>query len=151
MNIDALRRVIGKIQTWQWILIVLALLVVLDAAIRRPDARSRELNRAIAAEASQQLRDYPYPFRVLRVSGSTAVMGTPRNYEMPAFKVLGALYPKVNVKDANNPAFIALEKTLGEVQGEARAIVLRQPGIKSVLWELDRDWLNAHYIDPPAN
>ncbi len=151
MNSDAWRRAVGKIRTWQWLVIALTLLIALDSAIRRPDARSRELNRIIVAQASPRLRDYPYPFRVRRVEGGTAVMGTPRNYEVPAFKVLGALYPQVNVKDANNPEFIALEQTLGAVQAEARSIVASQPGIAGVRWELDRDWLTAHYIETPSN
>ena len=55
------------IKPWQWIVGVLILLVVLDWAIQRPDPLTRELNRALASEASQKLKDYPYQFRVLRV------------------------------------------------------------------------------------
>ena len=50
---------------------------------------------------------------------------------------------------SNDPAFIATEKLLGEVQSEASAIVMAQPGIKEVRWELDRDWLRAHFIEVP--
>ena len=49
----------------------------------------------------------------------------------------------------NNPAFIALERTLGQVQDEAKAIVLAQPGISDVKWELDREWLRRHHIAVP--
>ena len=135
------------IKSWQWVLIVLALLVALDWAIRRPDARTRELNHILETQASQKLKDYPYQFQVLRVEGATAVMTTPRNFDVPAFRVLGVLYPDINVKDANNPAFIAVEKLLGEVQSEVQAIVLAQPGIKSVRWELDSEWLRSHGIE----
>jgi len=38
-----------QIKSWQWVLIVIALLVALDWAIRRPDSRSRELNNIIQA------------------------------------------------------------------------------------------------------
>ena len=44
---------------------------------------------------------------------------------------------------------IAAEQLLGEVQAEARSIVLAQPGIKNVRWELDRNWLAAHQIEVP--
>jgi hypothetical protein len=138
-----------RIKSWQWALLVLALLVALDWAIRRPDGRTRELNNVIQTQASPLLKSYPYPFQVLRVEGGTAVMGTPRNFEMPAFRFLGALNPGVNVKDHNNPAFIALEKTLGQVQDEAKDIVLAQPGISSVRWELDREWLRRNHIAVP--
>lgn len=138
-----------NIKSWQWALLVLALLVALDWAIRRPDGRTRELNSVLEAQASPQLKNYPYPFHVLRVEGSTAVMGTPRNFDMPAFRFLGAMYPDVNVKDANNPAFIALQNALGKVQDEVRDIVLAQPGIKEVRWELDREWLRRNHIQVP--
>ena len=70
------------IKSWQWVLIVMALLVALDWAIRRPDARTRELNHILETQASQKLKDYPYQFQVLRVEGTTAVMTTPRNVDV---------------------------------------------------------------------
>ncbi|MCE1182277.1 MAG: hypothetical protein LWW81_08220 [Rhodocyclales bacterium] len=138
-----------RIKAWQWILLLLVALATLDWAIQRPDGATRALNEALAMEASPELQKYPYPFHVFRIEGKTAVMGTPRNFDMPAFRFLGAMYPDVNVKDANNPAFIALQNALGKAQDEARDIVLRQPGIESVRWELDRDWLRRHYIEVP--
>ena len=135
---------------WHWLLIVVGLLAALDWAIQRPDSRTRELNRAIETQASQKLKDYPYPFKVLRVEGATAVMSTPRNFDAPAFRMLGVLYPDINVKDANNPAFIAVEHLLGQVQDEAKDIVLAQPGIEQVSWELDRAWLHRKGIEVPA-
>ena len=136
-----------QIKSWQWVLIVIALLVALDWAIRRPDSRSRELNEQIQTQASAQLKAYPYQFHVLRVVGDTAVMATPRNFQSPAFRFLAVLYPEINVKDHNNPAFIAVEKLLGQVQDEAKDIVLAQPGIKSVSWELDQEWLRRHHVE----
>lgn len=132
-----------------WALLVLLLLAVLDWYIRAPDARSRALTEAIETQASAQLKNYPYRFRVLRVEGATAVMGTPRNVQVPAFRALAVLYPKIDTRNANDPEFIAAERLLGEVQAEARAIVLAQPGIAAVSWALDRDWLLAHGIDVP--
>ncbi|MCL2635553.1 MAG: hypothetical protein FWD50_02845, partial [Betaproteobacteria bacterium] len=84
---------IRPIKSWHWIVLVIALLVALDWAIRRPDARSRELNDIIANQASEALRSYPYQFQVLRVEGDAAVMSTPRNFDVPAFRMLGVLYP----------------------------------------------------------
>jgi hypothetical protein len=138
-----------KLKSWQWVLIVLALLVALDWAIRRPDGRARQLNEVLATQASPALRDYPYHFHVLRVEGETAVMATPRNVEVPAFRALGVLYPDIDVKNPNNPAFIAIEQLLGRVQGEAAGLVKSQPGIKDVRWELDREWLRSRGIDVP--
>lgn len=132
-----------------WALLVLLFLVGLDWYIRAPDSRSRQLSSIIEAQASAQLKSYPYKFRVMSVDGETAVVSTLRNAQVPALKALGALYPGMNTKNPNNPAFIAAEKLLAEVQSEARSIVLAQPGIKTVRWELDRDWLGAHHIEVP--
>lgn len=132
-----------------WVVAVLLLLFGLDWYIQAPDSRSRELTHAIETQASPKLRAYPYKFWVMKVNGSTAVMSTPRNFDVPAFKALAVLYPDINTKDANNPAFIAVEQLLGQVQDEARAIVLAQPGIKDVSWELDREWLRKHFIEVP--
>lgn len=133
-----------------WALLVLLFLVGLDWYIRAPDSRSRELTGVIEAQASDSLKNYPYKFRVLKMEGETAVMGTPRSVAVPAFKMLGVLYPGIDTKNPNDPAFIAAEQLLGRVQAEARAIVLAQPGIREVRWELDRDWLTAHYIEVPG-
>lgn len=133
-----------------WAALVLLFLIGLDWYIRAPDARSRELTAAIETQGSARLKDYPYKFRVMAVEGDTALVSTPRNVAVPAFRMLGVLYPQIDVRNPNDPAFIAAEQLLGEVQSEARGIVLAQPGIKTVRWELDRDWLTAHYIEVPA-
>ena len=132
-----------------WAILVLLSLVGLDWYIRAPDSRSRQLTSAIEAQASAKLKSYPYQFRVMKVNGETAVVSTPRNFDVPAFKTLGVLYPEIATKNPNDPAFIAAEQLLGEVQSEARSIVLSQPGIKEVRWELDHDWLAAHHIEVP--
>lgn len=132
-----------------WAILVLVLVVGLDWYIRAPDSRSRQLTDSIEAQASAKLKSYPYKFRVMKVNGETAFISTPRNFEVPAFKALGALFPEINTRNQNDQAFIAAEQMLGEVQSEARSIVLAQPGITEVRWELDRDWLVAHSIDVP--
>lgn len=138
-----------KVKKRYWVIPLLIFLVALDWYIRSPDSRSRELTGVIASQASIELKDYPYQFKVLKVSGDTAYISTPRNFDVPAFKALAVLYPEINTRNANDPAFIAAEQKLGRVQSEAQAIVLAQPGIKNVEWQLDRDWLTAHHIDVP--
>ena len=138
-----------KIKSWQWVLVAVALLVVLDWAIRRPDGQTRQLNAVLAEKAGPELKAYPYQFQVLRVEGNAAVMSTPRNFDAPAFLMLGKLYPDINVKDNNNPKFIEVERLLGRVQDEAKDIVLAQPGIAAVRWELDRNWLRRQGIEVP--
>ncbi len=55
----------------------------------------------------------------------------------------------MNVNDPSDPDFIAAEREIGQVQAEARTIVLAQPGVKDVRFELDRDWLADHFIEVP--
>lgn len=136
-----------KLKSGHWVLIVIALLVTLDWAIRRPDGQTRQLNDVLASQGSPELQNYPYRFQVLRVEKGMAVLSTPRNVEVPALRALGVLHPEVNVKDPNNPAFIAIEKELARVQSEAAELVRAQPGIKGVRWELDRQWLRRQGIE----
>lgn len=135
---------------WQWIALALALAFALDWAIQRPDARSRELNARLEQLASDHLRSYPYRFQVLRVEGREAVMGTPRNFDVPAFRFIAVIHPEIDVGNPRDPAFVEAQAQLAAAQSEAREIVLAEPDIASVRWELDRDWLVAHGIDVPT-
>ena len=54
-----------QVKSWQWVLIVIALLVALDWAIRRPDPRTRELNAILERTASPTLSK-PFDARTLR-------------------------------------------------------------------------------------
>ncbi|WP_323004169.1 hypothetical protein [Denitromonas sp.] len=140
-----------KLRSWQWIVLALVVAWATDWFIQRPDSQARALNAAIAAEGSAELKAYPYPFRVLRVEDGKAVMGTPRSRDVSVTRVIKILYPDINVLDTNDAAFIAAQKELAGLQFEARDIVMKQPGVKSVAWEIDRHWLGAHGIDVPAN
>lgn len=139
----------GFMKKRYWLFLGVLLLVGLDWYIQAPDGRSRQLNAVLEAQASPELKTYPYHFHVLRVSGETAYLSTPRNVDVPAFKALGVMFPDINTRDPRDPAFIAAQQKLGAVQGEARAIVMAQAGIKEVRWELDRKWLGAHAIELP--
>lgn len=112
----------------------------------RTDPAVQALNQAIQGKGSSELRNYPYAFRVLRLDKEVAVMVTPRSPEVPVYRMIAALYPNLAGKAPNDPDFIAAQKALAQVQSEARQIVLDQPGVSSVKWELDRNWLIAHGI-----
>jgi len=112
----------------------------------RTDPGVEALNQVIKEIGSPALRNYPYTFRVERLADGMAVMGTPRSPEMPVSRMLGAIYPNLSGKAPNNPDFVAAEKELAQIQSEARQIVLSQPGVISVKWELDQRWLLEHNI-----
>ncbi len=112
----------------------------------RTDPRVDALNQALIEIGSPALRNYPYSFRVISLEGGLAVMDSPRSFDVPVYRMIGALYPNLSSKAPNDPDFIAAEKELAQMQSEARTIVLRQPGVTGVKWELDRNWLIAHNI-----
>ena len=112
----------------------------------RTDPKVAALNQAILEKASPALRDYPYPFRVLRLDGTLAVMATPRSPAVPVYRMIGALYPSLAGKAPDDPDFVAAQKELATVQSEAKQIVLEQPGVADVKWELDENWLISNGI-----
>jgi hypothetical protein len=111
----------------------------------RTDPRVDALNQALEM-GNPAIRSYPYTFRVLRLEGEAAVVGTPRSPDVPVYRMIGAIYPNLAGRAANDPDFVAAEKELAQIQSESRQIILDQPGVASVKWELDRNWLIAHYI-----
>jgi len=111
----------------------------------RTDPRVDALNQVLKT-GNPAIRGYPYTFRVLRLEGEAAVMGTPRSPEVPVYRMIGAIYPNLAGRAANDPDFVAAEKELAQIQSESRQIILDQPGVASVKWELDRNWLIAHGI-----
>lgn len=131
---------LGKI-----LLAVLALVVLCWFGLRT-DPNVVALNQAVKAKASPALRGYPYPFEVLRLEGTVAVMATPRSPAVPVYRMIGALYPALAGKSPDNPDFVVAEKELAKVQSEAKKIVLEQPGVTEVKWELDQNWLISHGI-----
>ncbi len=138
-----------KLSLLHWLVIAIVVAFVVDWLVQRPDSRAREINAVIEAKGSDALHNYPYHFRVLRVTGKTAVLSTPRNVSVPAFRFLGVIHPEIDTLDANNPAFVAAEKELAKVQTEVLKLVMSQPGIERVQWELDKTWLANHGIDVP--
>lgn len=130
------------------ILAILSLVLALGAIYwfgLRTDPGVAALNRALDS-GSQAMRNYPYTFRVVRIEAETAVMATPRSFKVPVYRMIAAIHPNLAGKAPTDPDFVAAEKELAQVQSEARQIVLDQPGVSAVKWELDQNWLLAHNI-----
>jgi hypothetical protein len=124
-----------------------ALVLALVFAAEYQPSKVRELNRQLAADA--QLASYPYPFRVLRIEGKTAVMASPRSADMPVQRMIGALDPSLARRAGDDPDFLRAQQQLADRQAQARALVLADAAIESVRWELDTDWLRRHGIQVP--
>lgn len=138
-----------KLSLIHWLIVVVVVAFVADWLIHRPDSRARDINAVIESQGSAALRNYPYQFRVVRVTGDTAVLSTPRNVKVPAMRFLKVIHPEIDTLNANDPAFIAVEKELAAVQTEVMNLAKAQPDIKRVQWELDKAWLAKHGIDVP--
>lgn len=110
------------------------------------DPKVTVLNQAISKHGSKALLNYPYHFRVFRMEGTIAIMSSPRSPDVPIYRVLDAIYPKLAGKPMDSPEFIAAEKQLAKYQGEARKIVLEQPGVSGTKWQLDLEWLEKRGI-----
>ncbi|MBL8540800.1 MAG: hypothetical protein JNK68_10565 [Betaproteobacteria bacterium] len=127
-------------------IVVLALVLAALVYWMQRDRQVDALNEAIARNGSAALRAYPYQFRVLRLENGVATMTTPRSPQVPVYRMIRAIDPNLKPRDTRDPEFVAAEKALAAVQEEARRIVLSQPEVKSVKWELDRNWLIDHGI-----
>ncbi len=97
-------------------------------------------------EQDPQVASFPYSFRVLRVANGVATMSTPRSSRVPVARVLGILFPSVAGKSEASAAYQKAQKRLATVQTRARDMVLQDPEIHRVSWELDRDWLARHGV-----
>lgn len=124
------------------VLIPLLLLGLLTTWFLVNSPRVSELNNMLSAHT--ELANYPYPFRVLAIDGETAVMSSPRSPQSSVLQALKIIKPGLNVRDSNSAAVIAAQKELAELQFLAKDLVLAQPDISDVRWELDKGWLRDH-------
>lgn len=125
-------------------LLLLALILLWVGWALYEDPQVAALNRRL--EADPQVSAFPYRFRVLRLENGVATMSTPRSSALPVSRVLGILFPHVAGKAEDSDAFQAAQRQLARVQTRARDLVLEDPGVKSVRWELDRGWLGSYGI-----
>lgn len=135
----------------QQILVAILLLGTIYWFGLRTDPKVEALNQALHQIGSPAMQNFPYTFRVVRLEGldgEIAVMGTPRSSQVPVYRMIGVIHPNLSGKSPTHPDFIAAEKELANIQSEARQVVLNQVGVTSVKWELDKNWLIAHNIQP---
>lgn len=102
-------------------------------------------------EADEHVGNFPYAFRVMRVDNGVAVMSTPRSSAVPVAQVLDKIFPGLGNSDPASPLFQELQAQLATTQKRARTIVLENPEIRRVRWQLDRDWLTQHGIPLPPD
>ncbi|WP_456448889.1 glutamate-ammonia-ligase adenylyltransferase [Thiolapillus sp.] len=102
-------------------------------------------------QADEQVGNFPYTFQVLRIDNGIAVMSTPRSSAVPVAQVLGKIFPDLGNADPSSSRFQAFQDRLASTQKRAKAIVLKDPEIKGVRWELDQNWLSSHGVTLPPS
>ncbi|NEV60895.1 hypothetical protein [Thiorhodococcus minor] len=98
-----------------------------------------ELDEVLTSDPT--LIDYPYQFRVRSFEDGTAVISTPRSFDIPAIRFLEIIHPKLAGKAQDDPEMIAAQQDLIDHQKRAMGLILAQDGVDRVDWQLDTQWL----------
>jgi len=111
------------------------------------DPRVSELNDLLSQET--ELSRYPYQFKVIELDKGTAVMSSPRSPQVSVLKFLSIIKPELRRKNPDSPEVIAAQKELAHHQQKAKKMVLSQPDVNQVRWELDKGWFAGYgiYVD----
>ncbi|NCA69673.1 MAG: hypothetical protein EOM91_06115 [Sphingobacteriia bacterium] len=103
-----------------------------------------ELDSVLSTDA--MLVSYPYRFRVVAFADGVATISTPRSFAVPAYRFLSLIHPNLANKADDDPAMIAAQQELIDHQKHAQGLILSQPNVRAVEWELDTQWLAARGI-----
>jgi hypothetical protein len=103
-----------------------------------------ELNDLLKSDAT--LADYPYQFRLRSLKDGVAILSTPRNRDVPAYRFLQIIHPELAGKDQNDPAMVKAQQGLIKHQKHAQVLMLGQPDVERVDWVLDVKWLADHGV-----
>ncbi len=124
---------------------ILAMFVLILAfAFFYKSPKVNDLNEHL--DAQLKIKNFPYHFQVVHIDADTAIMSSPRSVDMPVSRILGFVFPLVKGLSTQSKAFQEAQKKLAETQILAKKIVLADPDINHVQWQLDRDWLLQHGI-----
>jgi hypothetical protein len=122
--------------------ILLGLLAWWLSSIWQP--RVWEINDML--EADPRVGSYVYQFRVVDLDNGVATLSTPRSFNVPAMRFLEIVEPSVAGKAQDDPAMIAAQQDLIDHQKRAQGLVLAQPDVERVDWQLDVKWLADHGV-----
>ncbi len=135
--------------TRNYTLLLLALLAILITWALHQDPEVSRLNRKLAADP--ELNSYPYPFKVLSLENGTAIVGTPRSVEFPAYRALPVLFPRLSGRAPGDPEMMKAQQRLAEIQKRVRMLVMKSPKVRRLEWSLDVNWLTMHGVQLVRN
>jgi uncharacterized UPF0160 family protein len=104
----------------------------------------RELNAML--QRNEQLKNYPYQFRVLSVDNGVAVMTSPRSAKVSVPEVIKVIDPALQGVSVTDDRFFAAQHHLAELQSSAKKLIESAPTVERVQWQLDERWLSSHGI-----
>ncbi len=103
-----------------------------------------ELNDQL--ESIQELKNFPFKFKVIQVKNNIATVTSPRSTQVPVSQILGILFPSVKGRDTQSSDFQKAQKSLAKVQTLVRDTIIADKEIKRVKWKLDENWLLQHGV-----
>jgi hypothetical protein len=131
MSLDRGTKIYAAVLAGIGISILFAWLVTLDFRLGEIDTMLKE---------DPQIASYPYPFRVLEINKTTAVMSSPRSREMPALRFITLIKPRLKNLDDQDPKLVEAQKELAAIQSKVRKLVLSREDIERVSWRIDKAW-----------
>jgi hypothetical protein len=125
--------------------VVIALVAWWISSIWQP--RVWEINDMLETDA--KLAEYPYQFQVVSLDNGVATLSSPRNFKVPAIRFLEIIHPELAGLAQDDPKVIAAQQDLIDHQKRAQGLVLGQPDVERVTWQLDVQWLADHGVQVP--
>ncbi|MBK1648637.1 hypothetical protein [Rhabdochromatium marinum] len=107
-----------------------------------------ELNDILTSDP--KLKEYPYQFKLRSLQNGLAILSTPRNSKIPAYRFLQIIHPELAGKGQADPAMVQAQQDLIDHQKYAQILMLGQPDVERVDWELDVKWLADHGVHGTA-
>jgi hypothetical protein len=130
------------------VLVVLLILSLLPWGGMAFGPRIWQLNAVL--ERDPVLAEYPYNFKALLFLNGIVTLTRPYDADVPMDEALVAIDPTLVGKSADDPAFAAARDRLQRTEFHAIGLMLAEPDVGSMVWSLDRAWLNRHGIAFPA-
>jgi hypothetical protein len=129
------------------VLLVLLILSVLPWGDMKFGPRIWQLNAAL--QQDPMLAEYPYEFRALLFLNGIVTLTRPYDGDVAVTDALVAIDPTLAGKPADDPAVLAARDLLQRHEMHAIFLMLAEPDVTSVVWSLDRAWVNRQGIALP--
>ncbi|MFB1485701.1 MULTISPECIES: hypothetical protein [unclassified Thiocapsa] len=130
------------------VLLVLLILSLLPWGGMAFGPRIWQLNAVL--ERDPILAEYPYDFKALLFLNGIVTLTRPYDADVPINEALVAMDPTLAGKPADDPAVVAARGGLQRMEFHAIGLMLAEPDVGSIVWSLDRAWLNRRGIAFPA-